>query len=185
MRIRLLLAFVGVAAATLAHAASPYDGSVAVHFDWAQGTRGGQVLRDDIARAAIDELSGRGCFRDVRSAQQAEGSDLQLDVEMWDLHEETEFDDSMSERVDPSRPKPALRLTASFSVFVGWTLRAGDNQIVQKRFKIDRYRRPLTESEDPAAYVRDESIEVIGHELARAVCGVSHKKIDAARTAAR
>ena len=185
MRLRLFFAILGAAAITVANAATPYDASVAVQLDWAQGTRGGQVLRDDIARAAIDALSGRGCFRDIQTGEPADGSDLQLDVELWDLIEETEFDDSMAERVDPTRPKPALRLTASFSVFVGWTLRAGENQIVQKRFKIDRHRRPLTETEDTAALLRDESIEVISRELTRAVCGVSHKKIDAARAAAR
>lgn len=169
---------VGIASAAPAPALPP----VAMSLAWAPRSTGRVALRDDIARVSLDALSAKGCFPEALAAEDAPEGALRLDVELDDLREEILYDDTLAEHADTGRPGASLRVTAVFSVEIRWSLHApgGERPIASKHFKIERQRRPVMDGEDPAAYARDEAIEAIGRELARAVCGVPRKRIDAA-----
>jgi hypothetical protein len=117
----------------------------------------------------------------------AQAGELRLDVALDELREETRYDDSLAEHADTSRPGQARRLTSEFEILVRWTLAApgSSDPIRTRRFKIVRLRRPLLAGEDPAAYARNEGIDVIAADLARGVCAVPRKKVEAGLSRAR
>jgi hypothetical protein len=171
-------------AAAFAAAAEPVPFTLNVRVRWAEGARGSTLLRDDIERSVLDALADRACYREVTLAGRGE---LRLDVELDELREETHYDDSLAEHADPSTPGQDRRLTSEFEIFVRWTLAAPEpsDPIRTRRFRIARVRRPLLHGEDSAARARNEGIESLGAELARGVCSVPRKKVDAALAGVR
>jgi hypothetical protein len=143
---------------------------------------GAESLRQDIERRIASAIVGEGCFASVLPPRSPD-ADVRLEVLLDDYHEEKSFDDALAaygrEGNDPAQE---MRVVATFEVLVRWRLWAGASDVPfrEKRFRILRELRPRFPGDDPTAYARDEAIEAIGREAARAVCKAAGPKLEAA-----
>jgi hypothetical protein len=149
---------------------------------WGDRASGGsETLRADIERQIASAVAGAGCFTTL-APKGTERAPVRLQVSLDDYREETNFDDSLATYAQAQEPGQGLRLEAVFSVIVRLRIFAGESDVPfrEKKFRVLREIRPRIPGDDPVAIARDEAIEAIGEETARAVCKVAGPKLEAA-----
>ena len=145
---------------------------------------GSESLRKDVEERIASALTGEACFARLVGPG-SPGSDVRLEVLLEGFHEEKSFDDSLAAYTQSQRePGQDMRVVATFEIFVRWRLwtRSSETPFREKRFRILRELRPRFPGDDAAAYARDEALEAVGRETARAVCKAAGPKlVEAAR----
>jgi hypothetical protein len=140
--------------------------------EWGAGA-GSDVFRDDVGRAVADALS-HACFAEVALADGAtrpEG-DLLLALYLSNAIEELRFDDPIAGALMPGEPGKELRREAYFEVSIDAELRSlADLALIERKAINARIaRRPMILGEDPQATARQEAIDRIVRDLAKAFC---------------
>jgi hypothetical protein len=144
---------------------------------WGTGA-GSDAFRDDLSRSLTSTL-GAGCFATVTVASsEGEGQkpDVDFDVLLSNIVEETVFDDSIAGALQPGEPTKELRRTASFEVTVDARLSArASGAVLQTKHLVSQVtHRPMYVGEDPQARARADAIQNIVRDLTRALgCGKS------------
>jgi hypothetical protein len=152
---------------------APFHVALAVR--WGAG-EGSDAFRDDLQRTLAATLA-TGCFATVsvaRSGGSVEGADLDFDVVLSNVVDETRFDDSLAGTLQPGEPNKELRRTTHFEVTVDARLSARVNGAIvhTKHLVSNVFRRPNYVGEDAQASVRAEAIDNIVRDLTRALgCG--------------
>ena len=159
---------------------------VALSAQWGTGA-GSDAFLQDTGRALASALVTT-CFSHVEIVEDIgveSGGDLVLELILTDVRDETIYDDSIANALQPGEPTKELRRVARFAVSVDARLRVSDGgaEVGAKRLRADISRRPMVLGEDPQATARAQAIERIVSDLTRALCknrGKTDEKIRAA-----
>lgn len=177
---------------TATPAAEPAPYSLAVEVAFPDGAAS-PTLAEEVVRRLVETLAARACFASVRSVP-ADGSrpdtDLLLHLDLWDIQDETRYDDSLAGFNNQDDPDAKLRYTVVLSVQVLGRLLAlpGDVEVGHQRFRPEVSHRPMYQGEDVRRAVKDEMMNTLARRTASLACGASQKKmrraVEAARSAA-
>lgn len=139
------------------------------------GDAGSDAFRADLTRYVGDVLATR-CFEHVSDAADTNtpDADVALTILLTDVVDETRYDDTIAEALQPGESSKELRRVARFEVRAEATLsvRASGKAVQKKRWVVNVSRRPVFPGEDPQTTARAEVIERMGNDLARwLACG--------------
>jgi hypothetical protein len=152
---------------------APFHMALAVR--WGAGA-GSDAFLDDLSRSLAATLA-TGCFATVSIAPSdgsGHGADLDFEVVLSNVVDETRFDDSVAGTMQPGEPTKELGRTTHFEVTVDARLSARVNGALvhHKHLVANVSRRPIYVGEDAQATARAEAIDNIVRDLSRALgCG--------------
>jgi hypothetical protein len=171
-----------------AHASpAPYDLVVEVTFsDGAPSP----TLASEVERRILDALVTRACFESVRGSSPGDPrpeADLLLHLDVFDIEDDTRYDDSLAGFVNPDSPNAQMGYTLLLSIQVVERLLAlpAETEIDRQRFRPQVTRRPMRSGEDVRRAAREEMLTLVARRAAAFACGASKKKVRQAVEAAR
>lgn len=145
---------------------------------------GSEELRQEIERGILAELNAKGCFHAFRPAadpEEREPAPLLLEVTLAAVREETRYDQSQAERINPiDQVETALGYAEVVEATLGIRLAvtAGNATIREDSFRRFVERRPMTVQEDARQRARQEMVKEVARETRSVVCRGSSAKLD-------
>jgi len=169
---------------TFAANSGPVPFDVEVEFDFAAAS-GDVGFQEDAELQLISELRRAACFRSVKMADhegELESPDdvLRLLITVIEVFEETIYDVSTAQRVDPrSGPGMELAHTARIDARIQATLEHPASGLVlrTRRIRASSAHRPLSHYDDARDYVRREALLEVIRETRVFVCKGGSKRL--------
>ena len=160
----------------------PFDVAVGIEYAAASGDAG---FREEVEIQLISELRGSACFRSVDMAREGDEADypedaLRLRITVLEVIEETTYDTSTAQRVDPQSGYGAeLAHTARLHARIQVALEhpATGRELRKKRIGASSAHRPLNEYDDAQDYVKREALRDLIREIRLFACRGGAKRL--------